>query len=96
MGADYMLIPLMAAEQFGLASLPKAMSAILPTDTISQFWFPNVIARLKEAAGAYPQAIMAVFATAFIGAVAIGLLPRHGKKDEALHLPDARRAAAER
>jgi MFS family permease len=96
MGADYMLIPLMAAEQFGLASLPKAMSAILPTDTISQFWFPNVIARLKEAAGAYPQAIMAVFATAFIGAVAIGLLPRHGKKDEALHLPDARGAAAER
>ncbi|MCB1022509.1 MAG: MFS transporter, partial [Acidobacteria bacterium] len=34
MGADYMLIPLMAADQFGLATLPKAMSAILPSDTI--------------------------------------------------------------
>lgn len=96
MGADYMLIPLMAADQFGLKSLPRAMSAILPTDTISQFWFPNVIARIKDAVGAYPQAIMAVFATAFIGALAIGLLPKHGKKDEALHVPNAGRAPAER
>ena len=94
MGADYMLIPLMAADQFGLASLPRAMSAILPTDTISQFWFPNVIARLKEAVGAYPQAIMAVFATALIGAIAIALLPKHGKKNEALHVPKPDRAPA--
>jgi MFS family permease len=35
LGADYMLIPLMAADQFGLASLGKAMSAILPSDTIA-------------------------------------------------------------
>jgi MFS family permease len=93
MGADYMLIPLMAADQFGLASLPRAMSAILPTDTISQFWFPNVIARLKEAIGAYPQAIMAVFATAMIGAIAIGLLPKP-KKNAAAPLPKASTAPA--
>ena len=43
MGADYMLIPLMAADQFGLSSLARAMSAILPTDTISQFWFPYFV-----------------------------------------------------
>ena len=30
MGADYMLIPLMAADLFGLRSLGRAMSAILP------------------------------------------------------------------
>jgi MFS family permease len=88
MGADYMLIPLMAADQFGLSSLPRAMSAILPTDTISQFWFPNFIARLRDAMGAYPQAILVVFATAFVGAVAIALLPKHADKDETLHLQE--------
>lgn len=78
MGADYMLIPLMAADQFGLASLPRAMSAILPTDTIAQFWFPYFVSSLRDAlAGNYTMAMWAVFGTAFIGAVAIGLLPRH-------------------
>ncbi len=78
MGADYMLIPLMAADQFGLASLPRAMSAILPTDTIAQFWFPYLVAGLRDMlAGNYTMAMMAVFGTAFVGAIAIGLLPRH-------------------
>lgn len=82
MGADYMLIPLMAADQFGLASLARAMSAILPTDTIAQFWFPNLIARLRDAIGGdYTQAMLAVFGTAFIGAIAIGLLPRNREAD---------------
>ncbi len=37
MGADYMLIPLMAADAFGLRSLGRAMSAIVPGDTITQY-----------------------------------------------------------
>ncbi|MGH9674569.1 MAG: MFS transporter, partial [Bryobacteraceae bacterium] len=79
MGADYMLIPLMAADQFGLASLARAMSAILPSDTIAQFWVPNLIARLRDSlAGDYFTAMMAVFGVALFGAIAIGLLPRHG------------------
>jgi MFS family permease len=80
MGADYMLIPLMAADQFGLATLPRAMSAILPTDTIAQFWVPNLVARLRDyLAGDYVTAMMAVFGLAFAGAIAIGLLPRHAR-----------------
>jgi MFS family permease len=100
MGADYMLIPLMAADQFGLATLPRAMSAILPTDTISQFWFPNFVARLRDfligtatgpmvVSGAYYKAMLAVFGTAFLGALAIGLLPRHGSRDEPAASPEA-------
>lgn len=78
MGADYMLIPLMAADQFGLNSLARAMSAILPTDTIAQFWFPNLIERMRMLmfAGDYHTAMMAVFATAFVGALAIAGLPK--------------------
>lgn len=91
MGADYMLIPLMAAEQFGVNTLARAMAIILPTDTIGQTWFPYIVARLRQDLGSYDRALMAVFAMAFIGAVAIALLPRHGKKDETLHLPGAQR-----
>jgi MFS family permease len=77
MGADYMLIPLMAADQFGLMTLPRAMSAILPSDTIAQFWFPRLIAGLRTMWGGYGSALWAVFGMAAIGAVAIALLPKH-------------------
>ena len=79
MGADYMLIPLMAADQFGLASLGKAMSAILPSDTIMQFWTPRLVAGLAARIAGYGQALWAVFGLAALGAVAIALLPRHPK-----------------
>ncbi|MEZ5364723.1 MAG: MFS transporter [Bryobacterales bacterium] len=79
MGADYMLIPLMAADQFGLATLPKAMSAILPSDTITQFWTPRLVAELRAAWGGYSSALWAVFGLAALGAAAIALLPRHHK-----------------
>ena len=79
MGADYMLIPLMAADQFGLASLGKAMSAILPSDTIMQFWTPRFVADLASRLSGYAQALWAVFGLAALGAVAIALLPRHPK-----------------
>jgi MFS family permease len=96
MGADYMLIPLMAAEQFGVNSLARAMAIILPTDTIGQTWFPYGIARLREAVGSYGTALSVVFAVALIGAIAVALLPRHKQDDETLYIQDAERAAARR
>ena len=53
MGADYMLIPLMAAEQFGVNTLARAMAIILPTDTIGQTWFPYLVSKLHEHFGSY-------------------------------------------
>jgi MFS family permease len=83
MGADYMLIPLMAAEQFGVNSLARTMAIILPADTIGQTWFPYVVSHIREATGTYQVSLNIVFALAFIGAVAILLLPKYGNKDEA-------------
>ncbi|MBI1787842.1 MAG: MFS transporter [Acidobacteria bacterium] len=88
MGADYMLIPLMAAEQFGANSLARAMAIILPTDTIGQTWFPYGIARLREVVGSYPVPLGSIFGLALAGAIAISLLPRHKKSDETLHVPE--------
>jgi MFS family permease len=94
MGADYMLIPLMAAEQFGVNTLARAMAIILPTDTIGQTWFPYAIARLRESAGSYSVALTVVFALAALGAIAIAMLPKQKREDEATYLPDAERIAA--
>jgi MFS family permease len=81
LGADYMLIPLMAAEQFGVSTLARAMAIILPTDTIGQTWFPFAVAKISEATGSYGTALNAVFVMAALGAVAIAFLPRKPQKD---------------
>ncbi|MBV8817391.1 MAG: MFS transporter [Acidobacteriaceae bacterium] len=94
MGADYMLIPLMAAEQFGVNSLPRAMAVILPVNTIGQTWFPYFVSLLRDRFGNYTIPMGTVFALAMLGAIAIMLLPRHEKEDEPIVLPDAQRAAA--
>ena len=80
LGADYMLIPLMAAEQFGVNTLARAMAIILPTDTIGQTWCPFLVAQIEKATGSYPTALLVVFALAAVGAAAIALLPN--KKEE--------------
>jgi MFS family permease len=80
MGADYMLIPLMAADVFGVRSLPRAMSGIIPTDTVGQYWFPNLIAQLRGVWGSYGAALWVACAIAAAGAAAIAALP-HRRKD---------------
>jgi MFS family permease len=96
MGADYMLIPLMAAEQFGVNTLARAMAIILPADTIGQTWFPYLVSQIREGAGSYGTALNIVFAMAALGATAIFLLPSHGKKDEALLVQEPGSAKAGR
>jgi MFS family permease len=82
MGADYMLIPLMAADLFGLRSLGRAMSAILPADTVTQYWFPNLIAQLRAAWGSYGSALWMSCVMAALGAVAIAGLRRERREEE--------------
>lgn len=79
MGADYMLIPLMAAKQFGVNSLSRAMALILPMDTIGQTWLPQGVSLLRESFGSYGTAMSVVLGIALVGATAIMLLPKERK-----------------
>jgi MFS family permease len=76
MGADYMLIPLMAAERFGINTLARAMSIILPVNTIGQTWCPYLVSALREHYGNYRDALAVVVGIAIVGAIAIAALPR--------------------
>jgi MFS family permease len=78
MGADYMLIPLMAAKQFGVNSLARAMALILPVNTIGQTWVPYGVSTLRDNLGSYSIAMDAVLALALVGAIAIAVLPKEG------------------
>jgi MFS family permease len=82
MGADYMLIPLMAAEQFGVNTLARAMAIILPVNTIGQTWFPYLVSWLREYFGNYHLPMAIVFGIAMVGALSVALLPRQGKVGE--------------
>ena len=76
MGADYMLIPLMAAEQFGVNSLARAMAVLLPINTIAQTWVPYLVSILRDHSGSYTGALVAIFALALVGTASIALLPQ--------------------
>jgi MFS family permease len=93
MGADYMLIPLMAADLFGLRTLGRAMSGILPADTVTQFWFPNLIAQLRAAWGGYGSALWVSALMAGLGAVAIASAAR---EEESASRSSARRCRSTR
>jgi hypothetical protein len=84
MGADYMLIPLMAADQFGVNSLARAMAIILPANTISQTWFPYFTSVLKQYCGSYTVPMYLVFGVALLSGVAISLLPPREKTEDDL------------
>lgn len=77
MGADYMLIPLMAAEQFGVNTLARAMAVILPVNTIGQTWLPYLVSALREHYGNYVAPMAVVFGIAMVGALAIFAMPKH-------------------
>ena len=96
MGADYMLIPLMAAEQFGVNSLARAMAIILPANTLSQTWFPYLTSVLQNYFGNFTYPLYIVFAVGVMSGVSIALLPKREKDDEALQVPEPGRAEAQR
>jgi MFS family permease len=77
MGADYMMIPLMAADQFGVNSLARAMAVILPVNTIGQTWFPFFVSVLRRQFGSYEGAMSVVLGIALLGALSIALLPKN-------------------
>jgi MFS family permease len=76
MGADYMLIPLMAAEQFGVNTLARAMAVILPANTLGQTWLPYFVSALRQQTGSYELPMLVIFSIAMLGAIAIALLPK--------------------
>jgi len=84
MGADYMMIPLMAADRFGVNSVARAMAVILPVNTIGQSWFPYLVSHMHRWFGGYTGAMTVVLIVSLLGAVAILMLPKRREIDAAV------------
>jgi sugar phosphate permease len=75
MGADYMLIPLLTAECFGVALLGRLMGIILTTDAIAQALAPVVVGRIYDLEGNYSWGFAMLSVMAAAAALAIALIP---------------------
>ncbi|MFZ0960488.1 MAG: MFS transporter [Terriglobia bacterium] len=71
MGADYLLIPLVTAECFGLAALGKLLSLIIMADSLGQFFGPVLAGRIFEATRSYDLAWGIITTAGVLGAAAI-------------------------
>ena len=75
LGANYMLIPLMAAELFGTGTLARVMGIVWPFGQVGQATLPFFVGTMHDSAGNYNLALAVVFAIGMAGAVCIALLP---------------------
>jgi sugar phosphate permease len=76
LGGDYMIIPLMAAELYGVAILGPVMGIVLTADSVSESLMPMLVASMRDRAGSYTSGFLVLVVLAAIGAAATALLPR--------------------
>ena len=76
LGGDYMIIPLMAADLFGVQRLGRVMGFVLTADGLAEALSPMFVAGLRDRMGTYRPGFLLLMTLAAIGAAAVSLLPR--------------------
>ena len=82
LGGDYMIIPLMAADLFGVQRLGRVMGFVLTADGVAEAVSPMIVAGLRDRMGSYRPGFLLLITLAMIGAAAVAMLPR--KREEAV------------
>ena len=75
LGGDYMIVPLMTAEIFGIEILGRLMGVILTAGGIAEAAAPWVIGHLRDATGNYFASCLVLVVVALLGAIAVLGLP---------------------
>jgi MFS family permease len=75
LGGDYMIIPLMAAELYGVAIMGRVMGIVLTADSVAESVVPMIVAALRDSTGSYGPGFMVLVGLAAVGAIAVSLLP---------------------
>jgi len=74
MGADYMLIPLVAVDCFGLSALGKILALIIMADSLGQTFGPVMAGRIFDIRHSYDLAWLIITVAGTLGAGAIFLI----------------------
>src|SRR5262249_15714349 len=69
LGGEYLIIPLMAAELFGVAVLGRVMGIVLTLDGVAEATAPMLVGYLRDRGGSYQVGFTTLIVTAVIGAV---------------------------
>jgi len=78
LGGDYMIIPLMAGDLFGVRALGRTMGIILVADGIAESMLPMLVGATHDATGSYLLGFSILICVALTGAVIISFLPKKG------------------
>lgn len=76
LGGDYMIIPLMAAELFGVKVMGRVMGLILSVDGLGEASGPILAGWLRDRSGSYTIGFTALILLSVVGTVAVLMLPK--------------------
>jgi MFS family permease len=77
LGGDYMIIPLMAGDLFGVKALGRTMGIILVADGIAESLFPMLVGFLyDDISKSYAVGFIVLICVATLGAVIVSFLPK--------------------
>jgi sugar phosphate permease len=86
LGGEYMIIPLMAAELFGVRVLGRLLGVILTADGVAEATSPMLIGYLRDHSTSYRQGFSLLIAIALVGIAAIAMLPRRNAEQVQHHV----------
>ena len=76
LGGDYMIVPLMTAEIFGVQRLGRLLGVILTAGSVAEAISPWLVGRLRDTTGSYSTGFLALIGMALLGAAAVAMLPK--------------------
>jgi MFS family permease len=79
LGGDYMIIPLMTAEIFGMRMLGRLLGVILTAEGVAEALSPMLVGRLRDTSGSYFSSCLLLLTIALVGATAVLALPDRRK-----------------
>jgi len=79
LGGDYMIIPLMTAEIFGMKVLGRLLGVILTAGGIAEAVSPWLTGRLRDSTGNYSEGCFVLMGIALLGAAVVLGLPQRRK-----------------
>lgn len=75
LGGDYMIVPLMTAEIFGVEILGRLLGVIIVAGGIAEAAAPWVVGRLRDVTGTYTSGCFTLVGVALLGGLAVLALP---------------------
>jgi len=82
LGGDYMIIPLMAGDLFGVKTLGRVMGIVLVADGVAESGAPMLIGHLYDITKSYTVGFIILICIALAGVLIVSFLPKSGLIEE--------------